>query len=469
TPSSVDLLDDQAAAVARLTSRDLGPHCNRLAALVEAGSTHGVRVTLRYRDNAAWQRVGDNLGPLFQLWYPNGGGAATASLTITAATPGAATRLQVTLANPTAGTASLDIDLTSPEFSTVKRVLDYINAQPGYTVVRLVTGVDLGALSSRELDAVANVAIAGETVAAAATLTARIGAVVHWVNANALAIGPIPGVTAARLAGQTTAPAPTVVFKPFTGGSAPNVTLVDYRAALDVLTIEEIRSGLILLDSTDPLLQLEVKAWMDARLADGRPWRAVFGMPDGATDESAATLAATLDRREIALVCQRLLGPGGQTITALEVAALLGGAIAGATPAQRIQSAVLTHARLRAAGVNASDRRNKTAREALIKAGVNVVRIDDGRVQLSLAVSTYQGSDPDFGDTRVGRLISESLIVDLIRNDLREALRPLNVAWATPEYVATVRSVADGVLAAWTAAGALAAGLDGNGERQPAY
>lgn len=473
TPAVMNFNDAGAVAVLKLQSLDLGSHVNRLRAKVEAGTLAGRKVTIGYRNNPAWLKVGDNLGPLFALWYDNDGGAATATLTITAAAPGNATRLQVVLADAVPGTVPVDLDLTTAEFDTVAKVVAFINAQAGYTATPDTTDVDLATLPSSQMDAVANQVIHGADAGMAVTIEAKLGAMVEWINTNVTRIGPIPGVVASRAgANSVNAPAAVAAFVTFAGGSQPATVLADYEAALARLEEAELTSGVLFVDTDDATIQAALLEWMGEQDAQGRVWRAAFGMPAATTDAAAKAYAKRVDRTRVVLLHQRLTDIDAPTVERAPYlwAAAVAGMIAGMTPAVDAQSAVLTGKRIRAATIAQLDRRKLPDREALLKAGVVVFREEGGAVVISTAVTTDQGNDPDLGNTRVARLLSESVVVDLIRLSVRDAVRPLNVAWATPQYVQTVKAAVRATLAGWERAGVITAGRDPTtGELRPAF
>lgn len=464
TRSTLALADAEDDAVITLRSLDYGLHTNRLRAKVEAGTLSGRKILLGYKDTPAFVRVGDNLGLLFTLSYTLA--CTTATVTVTAVVAGTATRLQTAVVDPAAGTGNLDIDLTSLEFDTVQKVVNFINRQPGYVATPAVTDLDLTACPTSQLDAQNAVNIKALSPA----ITASIGAIVEWVNANAGRLGPIPGVSAARVANAVNAPAAMAAWSNLAGGTKPAVDSTDYDAALGVLDREEVPSGVLFVDTSDATIRDLVLAWMDEQEAKGRLWRAVFGLPAGTSDAAARIAAGKIDRERVALWQQRTVDILQSTVThnPIVAAAAFAGLTAGINAANDVQTLVLTNRRLRAGAVLKVDRRALEAREANLSAGVNMLREErpGGRVVVSLAVSTHQGNK------RTHRMWAESVAIDLIRHSVEQAVKPLNVAWGTRQYVAAVKSAVQAVLAGWANENnpLISAGTDPEtGELRPAF
>lgn len=401
----------------------------------------GLKAFVGYRDNPAWIKTGDRLGPLFTLKYTLA--CTTATVTVTAAVAGTATRLQTEVVDPAAGTGNLNLDLTTDEFATVQDVVNFINRQPGYEATPFATDLDLSACPSSQIDAIA----AGNIKAINRHIEAKLGAIVQWFAANVTRIGPVRGVEATRVATKTAAPVPMVAWAQLAGGDAPAVDVDDYDAALDVLEREEIEAGMLFVDTSDDGVRDTVIAWMDEQAALGRMWRASFGLPAGTADLDAQIAAGSIARKTVAIFHQRFVDPLDATVTHAPVvaAAAFAGMTGGMNVANDVQTAVLTGRRIRAASLLKADRRTKPQRNALLKAGVNVFREEKpgGRVFLSMAVSTDQSQ------TRAYRMWSESVVLDLITWSLLQAAAPLNVAWGTPQYVAAVRSNAQTQLNGW--------------------
>lgn len=424
----------------------------------------GLKVKVGYKDTPAFVKSGDHLGPLFTLQFTLA--ADTATVTVTADVAGTATRLQTALANGAAGTAALDLDLTSPEFDTVQKVVNFINRQPGYKATPIASDLDLTACPSKQIDAV----VAASILAGGAMIEARIGAIVEWINANVLRLGPVPGATAARNGNVTAAPAPMAAWADFAGGAAPAVTSTDYDAALDVLDREEVPAGILFLDTADATVRDLVLAWIDEQAAKGRMWRASFAVAAGTSDEAALIAAGNIGRTRVALWHQRTVDTLDSTVTHAPIvaAAAFAGLTGGINAANDVQTAVLTERPLRVASILKADRRSLDQRAALLSGGVNVLRQEQpgGRVLISMAVSTDQGPK------RTWRMWSESVVIDLIAWSLLQALEPLKVAWGTQQYLASVRSAYQTIMGGWANPDnpVISAGTDPEtGENVPAF
>lgn len=456
TKATLALEDSGASTVATLSSIDRGTHVNRLRARVSAGTSTGRKIQVGYKERSDWIRTGDNLGNLFDVQYT--GNASTATLTI-AKTGDLATTLTLALAgDETDGSIGHVLDLTLADFDTVKKVADYINSQVGYSATLAATDLNLSTCPSYEMDAAAAEDInAGSSPPATYTVTAAIGAVVQWVNANCSRVGPIPGVTAARQAAAVNVPAVTAGWAKLAGGTWPAVALSDYNAALDVLEREETSAGLLIVDTADATIRQAVVDWMDEELTRGRKWRAVFGVAAGTTDIAARAAAASVGRETVAMWQQRVVEPGtAATLDPLFAAAMFAGLTGGMNAIGDVKSLVLTNKRLRAAGVAQADKKGLAARETSLDSGLNQLREEAGQVLISLAVSTYQGAETFY------RRWAETVAIDWIRDAVISAIVAANlgVAWATNEYVQSVKSTVRGVLEAFRVAGVITAGAD---------
>lgn len=400
----------------------------------------GVRLLVGYKDTPAFVRVGNNLGPLFNLRYTSGAVAATVTITVA---NGSATRLQTSLNAGAAGTQALDLDLTTAEFDTVGKVLNYINRQPGYSAVQAVTDLDVANCPSSQMDAAANMSIL--PAVAGFNVTAMLGAIVQWANANLTRIGPIKGVSAARAANATAPVVPMAAFSDFTGGTQPAVDSTDYDAALDVLDREEVPAGCIFLDTSDATVRELVQTWIDEQRAKGRMWRASYATAAATTDADAKVIAGKIANTRMTLAATRLIDPAVATVThnPIVAAAALAGMVAGINAANDVQTAVVTSKRVRFGGILKADKRTKEQREALLSAGVNVFREERGAVLLALAVTCDQGP------LRTWRMLSESVVIDLIQWSVEQAIKPLNVAWGTPQYLGMVRNAYQTVMNGW--------------------
>lgn len=464
--------------VLTITAIDKGANTNRLRVKVADNAGGGIDLSVGYKSDPRWIKTGVNLGPLFSLHYTG--------------TPAVGTSVRLTIADGVlttsasgagafeSGTAALSIDLTSAEFPTVQSVINYINRQPGYRATVVETDASPQNIVASAIDEVGGVTVISG--AFSYTLTANGPAVVQWCRDNVATIGPVKGVTAA-ITDQYAATPVVAAALPWTnlsGGEDPTVDQTDYDAALEALDLAETPSGILFFPAqantaADTALRDAAMTWMDEQDALGRLWRASFALQDGAgvvTDAVAVRVAGTVDRTRVAgLFCQRIVDINNPAVTHAPamVAAAFAGATAGMTPGTDIQSLVLTKERVKAGGIYAADRRSKSAREKMIKAGLNMLREERGQVLYSLAISTTQGSTAD-DNNRIRMMWSESVAVDILQRSIEDAVRPLGVAWATDDYVARVKKAVRVQLEGWKAAGLIADGIDPEtGAEVPAY
>lgn len=473
TASEVTLKDNNAANVIKLTSIGLGAWTSRLHARVTtyADQTKGRDVNVLYKDDPRFVVSGKKLGPLFTLYYTkNTANNDNIRVTVTAGTPGQATTLvtaaQTAATNFAAGTLPLSVDLTSPEFDTVGKVIDFLNAQPGYMAKPAITDCDLSTLSSREIDAVGPSTISG--AAADVKLTANIGSIVHWLNQNAKLVGPVEGVTAERVGAATLAPAADGGSQFLTGGADASPDSTDYQSALDLLDLNEVPSGCLFLDTSDAAIRELCLTWIDGQRAKGRMWRAVFGLPAGTADDVAMASSSAISRHYVMLVHQSVLDIQDASVThpPLVLAAALAGATGGMNAQNDPQTLVLSNSRLRFGSISPASRRTMSQRDQLLKSGITVLKEARGRVIVSLAVSCDQGA------TRTWRMWSESSALDWIDQSIRDGLDASKVAWATETYVSSVRLLVRRLLDTWAnpSSPVISPGTDPDtGEDVPAY
>lgn len=115
-------LEKSSVDVLKLHSELFGLEANKIATKISAATTSGKKVEVRY--NGTTTTV-DNIEQIdFEIQYT--GDATTATMTINATT------ISTTLAGDQTD-GSLDLSLTKAQYSTIGEVVDYINAQTGYT------------------------------------------------------------------------------------------------------------------------------------------------------------------------------------------------------------------------------------------------------------------------------------------------------------------------------------------------
>lgn len=452
TPAYLDLQSAAPAAVLRLTSIDKGTPVNKFRAKITAATTgSGRKIQIAYKDNPTWVVSGDNLGDLFSLAYDGNASAATVTLTRSG---DAATRLQIDLTGASDGSVDQDIDLTSTDFSTVKSVMDFLNRQIGFTCTAAVSGIAMDQVPSADIDPVGG---GTDLVDGPLAVKGYLGAIKAWVNANAVRIGPVAGVTAARTAGATAIPAVMAAFANFANGSQPAVDSSDWTAALAVIEREEIMYGMIFCDSEDTTVHELIRGWMEDQRSAGRIFRAAFGMTGGTTTAQAIVEAGQVNSERVALFHQRMLDRTKTERSGMYWAGAFAGAVGAINGSQDPNTAVLTSKRFAAVSIAKADKFKLSVREAAQQAGVNEFREEGGKVLLGIARTTYQGKPTSLSPFEKW---SETFLLDWIDISIREELRPQQVKWATPEYVELVKSKVLRRLSQWRDIGALAAGVD---------
>lgn len=448
------------ANVLTLTANNAGLAGNKIAFQIESGTSTGHKVTVaRDRGNRVrvWSKSGDNLLNVFSLHFSTAGtftvaGAGTVAATLTTTRGGV----------PPAGTANLSLTLSN--FANCQELVNYLNAQTGYTCAPADTDLDLSTLSTADLDLLADISMDSSDNE---FTEAKIGSIVAWVNANAAYLGPDPqvaGVTASRVASATATPA-NIAWTYLTGGTEPAKAVEDLEGALAAVDTAEIESGVIFLDTATTAWQQAVEAWaLDQDTTNGRRFRMSFGMAAATTAGAAAIRASLIGNHRAALIFQRFLDASDTTVTnpPIYAAAALAGMTGGMQPFVDAQSLVKSRRRLKAASVLAADRLTKTQRNTALKAGVNVFIEKGGQVLFDMVVTTDQGS------IRAWRMWSEACILDMLAIHLEQAIDP-SVFWATKRLAAVLQAKATQVLDQYAQAELISGGVDANGVTHPAY
>jgi len=148
---------------------DWGLHTNQLKRKLEAGTSSGKKLTLKFQNNDEY--VVDNIEKeSFEIQYTGAGTAAIMTITKTA--------LSTTV---TGGPGGEDLSMTFATFPTIEDIVNYINDQSGYTCT-VVTGTPTD--SSSELDSVASQDIKTSTYTANSDLQAIIDVLNNspWIN-----------------------------------------------------------------------------------------------------------------------------------------------------------------------------------------------------------------------------------------------------------------------------------------------
>lgn len=370
--------------------------------------------------------------------------------------------LYTELTGATDGSQPLNIPLTLSAYKTLQNLVNFINTQQGYEAAILSTAN--GFLTSTSIDPVT-----ASDITTALTLTGYVAALADFINSKT------KGNYAAEVLVYGTEPdealstdAPTN----FTGGSTSVVTATDWEQTLDAIAAEQELGGVVLLDTDDEAIFAAATTWVSEQRTLGKWFRLYLGAnPNTALSGSARTnkflaISGALDSSRVRLVCQRVgVFDSGGAITYLHPV-YLAAALAGGAAGNRPYVKPLTNKRLRVAGIHDDDNFTVETRETLLQGGVTVIKKEQDRVVVTLAVTSSH--DPD---RRMERLISERDTVDLVDANVRAAFLPLRGKWASLSIAATVNGLLSRVLNTFASPteGALSEGADEAGNRIPAW
>jgi hypothetical protein len=183
-----------------------------------------------------------------------------------------------TLKTFVSGTLDLSLDLTVPAFSTVIKVVEYINNNyPGIYAARIVGDSTTSRyLDSTKLDTVYTVEVGSNITV---SLTAHIQLLVDWINRNSTL------VSAERLAGAWIYPVVdtedvfgNIVALPLSGGTTSTDTQSDWEAAIDKFEAEEVQLMVVMTDVLG--VQLYLKNHIAYMSSQGRSERrGYYGHP----------------------------------------------------------------------------------------------------------------------------------------------------------------------------------------------
>ena len=368
-----------------------------------------------------------------------------------------------TLATVVTGTTgeNLTIDLTDPATDTLGKVVAYISSLSTQYTCTLGPNADMDALAVGLFNNVTGQDIRTTTYPLTAqpgamddVLTAYLGSIVFVINAYE------PRLSATRVAGASTAPA-NVAQTFLAGGTNPVPTNADWLSALDVVNREDLIGGLVFPVTTSQVVQDATNAWItEQHTSHGKAYRGFFASPDFTSPQDAKSLALAFNNTLDGLMTQPMVAADGLTEFApIYQAAMYCGAAAGALPTQSVTRLVLR-------GVRLPDRAkfSKTTREDLLSNGVTVLEDVKGiGVRISLAVTTSLSQD------RIDRILSESMVRDVIEQRVKAYVEPLIPHWADLEFMATVKGSVYGALNSLEQDKIITKGIDANGRLLPAY
>lgn len=249
--------------VLTLTARDFGVHTNKISAQV---SDVGGGKILEFVFEDGTKKTTETSALLgstaeFTVLYTGNGSAATMTLS--------ATQLTTSLTGASDGSVNLTVPFST--YSTLQELLNYINAQPGYTATAVTTNPYT--FNPAQLDYVTAVNI--KTTYSA---YAKLFRVVEWVNANSAL------VKAARVSGGPTAPLQTVGKVLLTGGARGTSANSNWQTAFNSL-------GSVRVNEVTPLIEQDLSAL-------GLGSTATFASVAAMTDAHVAYYSSTLGKSE---------------------------------------------------------------------------------------------------------------------------------------------------------------------------
>jgi len=378
----------------------------------------------------------------------------------TVAHSGQSVLLQTTLTGATDGSQGLILPLVSAGQKTIALLVGEINKHQGYAAE--ISKYGNGALLSTGIDPVT-----GLNIMTAATLTGYTAMIADAINSRT------QGSYSAQILVYGVEPDEFATSAPdtlFTGGTSPAATVTDTEDFLNACASELQIGGIILYDTDDPVIMNMVTEFCIEQRSQGKIFKAYFGAnPNGSASladrvTGFLNLSSSLDFSKCHLFTQRMgvLGSDGtiEYLHPIFLAAALAGAASGNLP----YVTPLTNKRLRFVDIHPNDSFDTATRESLIDGGITVVKKSRDIIVVSLHVTTSH--DPD---RRMERIASERATVDLVDARMREAFLPFIGKWSTSVLAARCVGVMRRVLDQLTREGALSAGVDSNGNKQPAW
>lgn len=410
TQSIASLSDASTVAVLNLATEDYGVQSVGAQVKVEAGTTQGVKVTVK---SGGVSYVGDNLyaAPL-SVAYSGGGSTPTVQVSPTALT------LKV------AGTAVATLPFTS--YATVQSLVDAINATAGFAAT---LGAGFGGTSPANLfDLVTALAVTSTP----ANLTATNVAVAAWFN------GPAQSVVNATLVPGGAVVAPTTGFVVLAGGSSPTITNTDWSNAFDLLQTEDVQWVVPI--SSSAAIHAMASAHCAYMSTVGMSERRAFcGTALGTSNATAIAEAFALNDDRTALVNLGVYDfdvNGNLTLFAPYVlAAQIAGMFAGSAP-----GTPMTNKTLKCQGF---ERKLKvpTDTDVLLKGGVLPVHTSRKGFVVTQSVSTW------IANANYNRVeISTGVALDTVCRALRDELSNIIGQTGSPKTLAQAVSRGETVL-----------------------
>lgn len=307
TRASKTFQDGSGGNVLTVKAVNWGLRDNAITVAIESGSTAGKKLTIT---DGITTVVKDNLyRESFAIAYTG----SSATMTITAS--------QLTTSITGGSGAGLTVPFAT--YNTVKKVVDYIAAQTGYTCTLLDVNPDRPSTLLDQVTA-ANI-LAGQNYKAQSTLDE----IVTWLNS-----GQQPHVIGERVSGAGAIPA-NIAATPLAGGAEGSTTNADWQAALDALNQVDVTYVVPL--TSDATIHGYVQQAVQLNSSDGRrPRRAFVGAALGEKNSGLAayiTRAQGLNSDRVALLVQGIISSNASgasvTLAPYFTAALVAGLQAG--------------------------------------------------------------------------------------------------------------------------------------------
>jgi len=373
---------------------------------------------------------------------------------------GLAARLRIVQGSGGNAADAVDLPFANNLYKTIGQLAGYLDSLPN-----VVCKLDPHALSSApssSLDIVngnANLGVDIKTPTDGYDVTNFTAACVTWLNTKTR------DTFVGTVLSQFGSPTNDTLAVALTGGrTSPILTGPDYDATLDLIAANTEVGGILLMDSSDPVVWALVNTWISEQRTLGKWFRAYLGCAPGVTANDAINYAGALDSSRVRLVQQRVgFFTSTGTISYVDpifLAAMLAGGCAGNKPWVH----PLTNKRLRIAGIEPTDNHAVEVRERMLDGGVTVIKEESGTFRVTLQVTTSR--DPD---RRMPRVVSEIDTVDSIDASFRNAFLPFRGKWAGVNFGAQVFGVGGKVLQRFADEGAIAQSTDEQGVVTPAW
>lgn len=397
------------------------------------------------------QVVADNIRTVaaFTIQYTGAGTSCTMTITDTA--------LQTTAIGGLP-TDSLVLDFTEEGTATLGLLLSALNATGVYTATlgnhadpETLVAFALAPVAAQDIDT-APYTVNAKPGLYGYVVTAELGSVVYALNTRSARI------TATRLPAATTPPA--FLAQTFlTGGTNPVATVQDWIDALERVKQEDLLGGHLLLNTASATLHDIALAWIvEQRKMHGSTFRAFFGAPPGLSTATYRSLATAMNSTWATLACQRVLAPDGVTeLDPVYVAAIMCGLASGVPFGQ-----TTTNVAIRCRSL--IDRYSLGQREEMMSNGLSVLKEVKGR-----GVVTAFSLTTSLSSARMYRVLSESMNIDLIDQNVRLVLMDFLGAWATKDLIPKVKGRVIDILNQLIPLGAITTGIDQYGTILPAY